>query len=163
MPESAWAPEILTELGFAHSSSVLPGRNPPLYAFPGAPREPFTWPSGLIELPAPVVRAGPVSLPWIGGAYLRVLPWWVTRGAMRRSDDRILFTYCHPYDFDPDEPYWVVPQTGRGMSRLLWVGRKRMFDRLGRLLADGVAPPLGERLDEARPTAADHELLAPKP
>ena len=81
---------------------------------------------------------------------------------MRRSDDRIL-TYCHPYDFDPDEPYWVVPQTGRGMSRLLWVGRKRMFDRLGRLLADGVAPPLGERLDEARPTAADHELLAPKP
>ena len=60
VPDSAWAPEILTELGFVYSSSVLPAHNP-LYGWPGAPDEPFRWSSGLIEIPSPTFGFGPAT------------------------------------------------------------------------------------------------------
>ena len=56
------------------------------------------------------------------------------------------FLYCHPYDFDPGEHFWVVPGVGRIGSGLLWYGRKRMLRRVERLLAGGVGPPLRDRL-----------------
>ncbi len=148
VPETVWATEALVELGFTYSSSILPGWNP-LFGFPGLPRRPFTWPSGLAELPAPIVRVGPLALPVLGGTYLRVLPWPVVRAGLQ--DERlgpVPFTYCHPYDADPGEPYWVVPGTGRLLSPLLWYGRKRMLRRVGRLMEAGVGAPLRDRLGE---------------
>jgi peptidoglycan-N-acetylglucosamine deacetylase len=146
---TVWATEVLTELGFRYSSSILPAWSP-LYGFRGLPRRPFTWPSGLLELPAPIVKVGPLGLPVVGGTYLRVLPWPVVRAGLT---DRILgpvpFTYCHPYDADPGERFWVVPGTGRIGSVLLWYGRRRMLQRLDRLLTLGVAPPLKDRLADA--------------
>jgi hypothetical protein len=58
------------------------------------------------------------------------------------------FTYCHPYDADEGEPYWVVPGTGRLLSPLLWYGRKRMLKRIDRLLAGGHGAPLRDRLGD---------------
>ena len=52
VPDSAWAPDILHQLGFVYSSSVLPARNPP-YRWPAAPGRPFRWPPGLTGLPPP--------------------------------------------------------------------------------------------------------------
>ena len=43
---SLWATDILAELGFAYSSSVLPVAHP-YYGLPGAPTTPFRWPSGV--------------------------------------------------------------------------------------------------------------------
>ena len=37
VPESAWAPEILSELGFKYSSSVLPGPKPAVRVAPSSP------------------------------------------------------------------------------------------------------------------------------
>ena len=147
--ETAWATDILADLGFTYSSSVLPASNP-LYGFPGTPRAPFVWPSGLVEFPIPIIRAG-VALPF-GGTYLRVLPWPVLAASLRVIDvGPAPNTYCHPYDFDPDEPYWQPPETGAVTSRLLWVGRRRMFTKVRRLLGDAPGPPLAERLDTADP------------
>lgn len=152
VPETVWATEVLAELGFTYSSSILPAWSP-LFGFPGLPREPFTWPSGLAELPAPIVKVGPLGLPVVGGTYLRVLPWPVVRFGMRdRPLGPVPFTYCHPYDADPGEPYWVVPGTGRLMSPLLWYGRKRILRRIDRLLAHGVGPPLRDRLGDVPAT-----------
>ena len=157
-----WVTGILADLGFTYSSSVLPARSP-LFGFPGLPREPFTWASGLVELPAPILRVGPLGLPWIGGAYLRALPGPVIRWARRHmSPDAIPFTYCHPYDFDTGEPYWVVPGTGRVLSRVLWIGRHRMFDRVADLLGDTPGPPLRDRLGAAAPVGA-HRIPAAEP
>ena len=55
VPSTVWVTDILPELGFRYSSSVLPARSP-LYGFPGRPRIPSRWPSGLLELPCPVDR-----------------------------------------------------------------------------------------------------------
>jgi len=138
VPESAWAPAVLSEYGFTYSSSVLPARNP-LYGWPGAPRDPFVWPGGLVELPCPVFGVGPLSLPLLGGTYLRVSPSpvtrWVARSGLGRS---AAWLYAHPYDFDPAEKRWVVPEVGRLGSRVLWWGRSSMGERVRRLVSGSV-------------------------
>lgn len=133
VPESAWAPEILGELGFRYSSSVLPARNP-LFGWPQAPRAPFRWPCGLIELPSPVFGLGPLTVPLLGGAYLRVAPGPIVGWAAKRAPEHG-WLYAHPYDFDPDEPRWLVPEVGRLGSRVMWWGRSAMKTRVGQMVA----------------------------
>jgi polysaccharide deacetylase family protein (PEP-CTERM system associated) len=148
VPESRWAVDVLAEEGFTYSSSVLPARSP-LFGDPELATTPFRWPNGLPELPCPVVRGGPVGLPYLGGVYLRALPdafGRVARATVGR--EQLLWIYCHPYDFDPDEPFWVVPDAGRLGSRLLWYNRRRTFAKVERVLHGRAGPPLGERLHE---------------
>ncbi|MCX7620755.1 MAG: polysaccharide deacetylase family protein [Acidimicrobiales bacterium] len=149
VPASVWAVDVLGELGFTYSSSVLPAPNP-LFGFPGAPRHPFMWPNGLAELPTPLAGLGPLNVPYLGGTYFRILPWPLVALARRFvTSSPVPWTYVHPYDFDTEERYWPVPDAGR-MAPLLWVNRKRMFAKLDRLMAKGAGAPLRERLDEAR-------------
>jgi hypothetical protein len=58
----------------------------------------------------------------------------------------MLWIYCHPYDFDPDEPFWVVPEVGKLGSRLLWYNRRRTFAKVDALLRGRAGPPLRERI-----------------
>jgi peptidoglycan-N-acetylglucosamine deacetylase len=146
VPETHWAVEILNDLGFSYSSSVMPIRHP-LFGDSGYPVRPFGWPGGLVELPCPVVRCGPFGLPWLGAVWLRNLPWpLVHLGLVATGTRRFLWTYGHPYDFDTEEPFRVLPEAGRIGSRLIWHNRHRMFDKLDRLLRFRVGPPLVERL-----------------
>jgi polysaccharide deacetylase family protein (PEP-CTERM system associated) len=149
VPASRWAVDVLVDEGFAYSSSVCPGRNP-INSYPGAPREPFRYRTGLLEFPAPVAGFGPLQIPYLGGTYLRVLPrpvHRVLRAVTPVPDAGVI--YCHPYDFDPDEPFWWVADVG-WLSPLLWWGRDGLIPKLERLTTDGTAPPLGEQLDRAR-------------
>jgi peptidoglycan-N-acetylglucosamine deacetylase len=145
--ESAWAVDVLAEVGFDYSASVLPARNP-LFGWPEAPRRPYRWTNGLVELPAPTAGVGSYRLPVLGGVYFRVIPSLVVSAALRLADEGVCpWLYCHPYDFDPDEEFWVVPDAGRVGSRLLWLNRRREFAKLDKLLRDGAGPPLGERVE----------------
>lgn len=148
VPASRWAVEVLGEEGFTYSSSVLPARSP-LYGDPALPTGPFRWPNGLPELPCPVVRGGAVGLPYLGGVYMRALPGQVSACARATAGrGQLLWIYCHPYDFDPDEPFWVVPDAGPMGSRLLWYNRRRTFAKVERILRGRAGRPLGERLHE---------------
>ena len=133
VPDSAWAPAILHELGFVYSSSVLPARNP-LYGWPGAPVAPFRWPSGLVEIPSPTFGVGPATVPLLGGVYVRVAPAPLIRWAARRAPSHA-WLYSHPYDFDPDEERWLLPEVGRLGSRVMWWGRRGMKARVRDLVA----------------------------
>jgi len=148
VPESRWALDVLRDVGFTYSSSVLPARSP-LFGDPTLPTTPFRWPNGLVELPCPVVRAGGLGVPYLGGVYLRAFPGGASSLA-RRSVGRgqLLWIYCHPYDFDPDEEFWVVPDAGRLGSRLLWYNRHRTFAKVEAMLRGRAGPPLVERLRE---------------
>jgi polysaccharide deacetylase family protein (PEP-CTERM system associated) len=151
VPSTVWAADVLADVGFEYSSSVLPARSP-LYGWPGQPRTPYRWPSGLLELPCPVTDIGPVTNPYLGGVFLRVLPWSAVQFGLRRAEvGEVLWTYCHPYDFDPGEPFRKRPDLGPWKSRLQWVNRKRMFDRFDRLY-ERYPPglPLAERLATLR-------------
>jgi polysaccharide deacetylase family protein (PEP-CTERM system associated) len=130
---AGWALDALAEAGFAYSSSIVPGR-----AFrsgwAGAPSEPFRWPGGLLELPCPVGKVGPFRLPFLGGMYLRYLPPWRLRQATRNRAPGLVWTYCHPYDFDTDEPFRRRPGQGWASSFFLWWNRGLTLERLDLIL-----------------------------
>ena len=145
VPDAHAALDGLVEAGFTYSSSVLPARSM-LWGDPSAPRHPFRWPNGLHELPCPIATFAGLANPYLGGAYLRVLPHaFVRYGLARSQPDEILWLYCHPYDLDAGEPFRPRPELGR-YSRLMWLGRGRMLAKIDKVLAGRAAPPLCERV-----------------
>jgi peptidoglycan/xylan/chitin deacetylase (PgdA/CDA1 family) len=142
-----WAPEMLHKLGLAYSSSVLPARNP-VAGLHAAPRRPFRWSTGVLELPVPVGRLGPVMLPSLGGAYLRYLPWWAVRRLLDRPRAQALWTYAHPYDLDTAEGPSPVHDVGPVTGWILRHRRSVMRPRLLRIFsARTPGSPLVERVD----------------
>ncbi|HEY3865827.1 MAG TPA: DUF3473 domain-containing protein [Solirubrobacteraceae bacterium] len=155
-PATEWAVEQIASAGFAYSSSVLPAANP-LHGWPGAPRQPSRWGNGLIELPCPVWGAGRLSIPFLGGIYLRYVPLALGRRLLAGLGEQSApWSYSHPYDIDPDEPFFVMPHAGWLTSRILHTRRGTTLARLQALIAaaGGPARPLGEIAHELR----SHEL-----
>lgn len=140
--ESVWAVDLIDELGFAYSSSLLPAKNP-IFGFPGAPAGPFRWPNGLLEIPSPVARIGPLVIPFLGGFYLRYLPRWLIRRFLDRGNDaQCYWAYCHPHDFDHEERFYQIAGTSLAVSVLLWFNRKKTFEKLDAIFPrDGSASP----------------------
>jgi polysaccharide deacetylase family protein (PEP-CTERM system associated) len=151
-PNTAWALDDIAACGFTYSSSVLPAVNP-LHGWPGAPRTPFRWDNGLIELPCPVAGAGRAMIPFLGGIYVRYVPLpIITRLLANLGDDTLAWSYVHPYDLDPEEPFFVLPHAGWLTSRILHTRRGATLPRIDRILAasGGAAPPLAKRIEGIR-------------
>jgi len=137
--ETRWAHGVLAELGFAYSSSVLPGRNP-LYGWPefgAAPRVV----EGITEVPVTLARVGPLRVPVGAGTYFRCLPMPLVRGAFdgcaRRGE--AVVGYFHPYDIDAEQER-VMSRGVNGsrlMNALLYVNRARTLERLESLVGEG--------------------------
>ncbi len=122
--QTIWAEAAIKEAGFHYSSSVLPANNP-RFSFPGKPQQIFTWPSGLIEVPAPVTVLGGVEMPFLGGIYFRYLPnWYLKLAHSRLGACQVPWFYCHPYDFYWDKAYIRMKQTPLWVN-LLIMGRRR--------------------------------------
>ena len=142
--DTLWAVDILKELGFIYSSSIVPARNP-LHGLHGAPRKAFKWSNGLLEIPAPVGRIGPATLPYLGGFYFRYLPLGTIQKQIRKSDAP-LWTYCHPYDFDAGEKNWRIKGAAAPVSLLLWLNRSGMMKKLESLATNNsFAPPFRDQ------------------
>jgi polysaccharide deacetylase family protein (PEP-CTERM system associated) len=145
-PATAWARDVLRDAGFAYSSSIVPATNP-LNGWPGAPAEPFRWDNGLLEYPCPVAGAGRLSVPCLGGVYLRYVPRpLLARLAARAGARHGAWSYCHPYDLDPDEPFFVLPHANWVTSRILHARRGATLQRLAAAVeaGGGAGRPLGE-------------------
>jgi peptidoglycan-N-acetylglucosamine deacetylase len=136
-PATAWAVEEIAGAGFSYSSSVLPAANP-LHGWPGAPRRPFRWDNGLIELPCPVGGVGRALVPFLGGIYLRYVPLVLARHFLRGLDGRaVAWSYSHPYDIDADEPFFVPPYAGWLTSRIIHTKRSATLTALEVRIAAG--------------------------
>jgi hypothetical protein len=163
-PAAAWAPAILAEAGFAYSSSVLPAWNP-MAGWSGAPRRPFLWPGGMLELPVPVGRVGPLRLPFLGGMYLRWLPPWrlntLVRSWLAEESEGHLWSYCHPYDLDSDEGLVRRPDAGLAASVMLWLNRGPTLPRLEGLLRGRRSESFAALLPGLRSTAAAWQPAEP--
>ncbi|MEM8799768.1 MAG: XrtA system polysaccharide deacetylase [Pseudomonadota bacterium] len=103
-----WALEVLGEEGYLYSSSIYPIQHDH-YGMPGAPRfafRPDQAPS-LTELPVTTVQVGSKTIPCGGGGYFRLLPYALSRWAMRRvnrRDNQSCIFYFHPWEVDKDQP-----------------------------------------------------------
>jgi peptidoglycan-N-acetylglucosamine deacetylase len=143
---TAWAVDVLGELGFTYSSSVLPARNP-LYGWPGMPTVPFRWHNGLVELPCPVVTVARSTVPYLGGTYMRVFPDIVRRTGLRRAPEgAALWTYCHPWEFDHGAPLVRQDQASWPVSLVGRINRRRMMDRVERAVGASKETPDDPRL-----------------
>ena len=133
-----WALDSLLAAGYRYSSSIYPIRHDH-YGMPEAPR--FAWhhggAGGLLELPLSTVRLLDRNLPAAGGGYFRLLPYAVSRWALRRInslDGQAGIFYFHPWELDPGQPR----QTGISVKTRLrhYLNLHRMEARLGCLLSD---------------------------
>ena len=142
--KTRWAVPILKRVGFTYSSSVLPAKNP-LYGWDGLPRHPFRWLNSVIEFPCPVTNILGFTIPYLGGAYFRLFPSIIRKMGVRRSSyGEVLWTYCHPWEFDPDEKYYQLENVGRSTSRIAWIGRKGMENKMRDFLKGASSQTLGD-------------------
>jgi polysaccharide deacetylase family protein (PEP-CTERM system associated) len=147
-PKTLWALDVLKDLGFRYSSSIMPTRLS-RFGFPAAPRHSFTWPNGMVEFPLPVASVGPLRVPYLGGVYLYALPSFLPRLLAGRAGERErLWTYTHPFDFDVEASFERMPATPIWISWTMWHLRKHAAKKIRRILELGTAPPLAERLEK---------------
>lgn len=143
--DSLWALDILLEEGFEYDSSIFPVRHD-LYGIPTAPRflHKMALPSGrsIWEIPMSTVRLGGMNLPAAGGGYLRLLPFPLTRWAIRRihqRDGQPIILYFHPWELDPEQPRLSAGWKSRFRH---YTGLKKTEARLERILTEGKFKPL---------------------
>jgi len=142
--KTRWAIPIMQRTGFTYSSSVLPAKNP-LYGWNGLPKQPFKWLNSVIEFPCPVTNILGFSIPYLGGAYFRLFPSIIRKIGIRKSSNKeVLWTYCHPWEFDPNEKYYQLEDVGRVTSRIAWIGRKGMENKMRNFLGETSSQSLGD-------------------
>ncbi|MCA1806086.1 MAG: DUF3473 domain-containing protein [Xanthomonadaceae bacterium] len=135
--KNLWALDVLEETGHRYSSSIYPIRHD-LYGMPEAPRFAFQANGGtMIEVPVTTVELFERNYPCGGGGYFRLLPYALSRWAMRRVNERdgqSCVFYFHPWELDPDQPR----QSGLGFKTRFrhYLNLRRMEQRLTRLLQD---------------------------
>jgi polysaccharide deacetylase family protein (PEP-CTERM system associated) len=137
MPETAWALDVLAELGMVYDSSIYPVRQD-RYGWPQAPRAPFLAQGrggSLLELPPASLRCLGVNVPTGGGGYFRLFPLWVLHRTLRQAERSlsppVAMLYFHPWEFDPDQPRLPLPRVSRFRT---YVGLRRTRRRLHTLL-----------------------------
>lgn len=135
--KTLWTVDILKEVGYRYSSSVYPIHHD-LYGMPEAPRFAFRYQQdGLLEIPISTTHLFGINLPCGGGGYFRLLPYALSRWALRRVnvvDNRPCVFYFHPWEIDPKQPRQTAANIKSRVRHYL--NLRRMEARLDRLLRD---------------------------
>ncbi|MET0795178.1 MAG: DUF3473 domain-containing protein [Polyangiaceae bacterium] len=143
---TAWALDVLEELGFEYDSSLFPIYNP-RYGEPHAPRLPFrpTRSGKLVEFPMSTANVLGLRMPFSGGFYLRALPLSLVQLGFRRCLEQRepAVCYVHPWELDPEQP----PLPGSRLARLRHrVGLDGVGAKLEALLSEFEFAPMTEVL-----------------
>ena len=131
-----WALDCIQRAGYSYSSSIYPIRHDH-YGWASAPRFPFNPSPGLVEIPISTVRLMNRNWPAGGGGYFRLLPYSVSRWALRRinrDDHEPVIFYFHPWEIDPKQPR--IANAGFKARFRHYVNLDRTERRLRQLLRD---------------------------
>ena len=103
--ESLWALKILAEIGITVDSSIFPA----IRGHGGIKNfhldQPFLFKIGkttIKEFPINVYKNYRIRLPFSGGGYFRLIPFFMLKYFIKKSD--YVMTYIHPRDFDENQP-----------------------------------------------------------
>lgn len=115
--DSGWALDVVRDQGFRYDSSVVPVavkdgamnaalRGGKRRGLAGVGRFAARHGNGLWEMPPSTVALGGRNWPVAGGGYLRLLPLFLTQGAIRRinSEGHPAVVYLHPWEVDAEQP-----------------------------------------------------------
>ena len=153
---SEWALEVLVEEGFRADLSIMPARHD-RYGIPDAPRDSYvveTAAGPIWEFPPAVVSLGPLAMPVGGGGYFRLFPLWWTCHFLRRMErqGRLIVSYVHPWEFDPDQPR--MPLSWKNRLRT-YIGLRRAETRLQSIMQQPATwSPIRDMLQSLRACAA---------
>jgi len=134
--ENLWAFDAIEAAGYRYSSSVYPVQHDH-YGMPDAPRFPYRVRRNLLEIPITTAKKFGRNLPAGGGGYFRLLPYRLSRwaiGQVNSVDQRPAIFYCHPWEFDPEQPRVAGISLKTRFRHYLNLDRTE--SRLGNLLRD---------------------------
>jgi polysaccharide deacetylase family protein (PEP-CTERM system associated) len=102
--QSLWALDVLAELGYAYDSSISPMQTW-RYGIAGTEPGIYQLKSGLIEF-TPSLGNFCSHTYGVGGAYLRIYPYKLTKAALKKSAEigSSGMFYVHPWELDPKHP-----------------------------------------------------------
>jgi polysaccharide deacetylase family protein (PEP-CTERM system associated) len=126
-----WALDILAEEGFKIDSSIFPVRHD-LYGMPDSDRFPH-WRSQIFEFPPTTIRRAGNNFGVAGGGYLRLLPYGITRWAIREvneTEGQPAMVYFHPWELDPEQPRISAPLRSRLRHYTNLGGMREKIERL---------------------------------
>jgi len=139
--ETEWAYDILKELGFVYSSSVLPAKNP-LYGWPGFGEQTKEILKNFYEVPITLSGFPIVNVPFAGGVYFRVLPFTLIKYLFKnkQKSSNYIRGYFHPHDIDTEQERFMHPgiKQNRLYNLLLYYNRDKVLKRL-KLLANNIS------------------------
>jgi polysaccharide deacetylase family protein (PEP-CTERM system associated) len=134
---TAWALDVLAELGMLYDSSVYPVRHD-RYGVPQAPRAPFRargMNESILEIPPATLRVLDMNMPVGGGGYFRLLPLFLFERALGQvqveCEPSVAMLYFHPWEFDPRQTRLPLGYVSRFRT---YVGIYRARTRLAVLL-----------------------------
>ena len=134
--KNTWVFDVLVKHGISIDCSVFPAKRD----FGGLNDFYSSKPSRIVTSDNNVVKEFPINLfktrfkdfVFSGGGYFRLLPYFIIKNMMNRSD--YVMTYFHPRDFDIDQP--IIK--GLSISRIFksYYGIKSSRKKLNKLLRD---------------------------
>jgi len=152
--ESLWALDILREQSILYDSSIFPIKHRrygikrfqrEIHYITPSSRE-FTSPlnsnNALIEFPLSTISLFGTNFPVCGGGYLRLMPYIVTRKAIKKlaSEGMPAMVYMHPYEFDAQDLSTPIYDSENLRGKFLRcnqnLNRDKSASKLRRLLKD---------------------------
>ncbi len=135
--KTKWAYEILNELGFLYSSSVLPAKNP-LFGwaeFGGDLKKR----EGVYEVPISITPFPFVQIPFSGGVYFRMFPLFLLRFLFNynQKSQKPITGYIHPQDIDTDVGKLVYKGYGGVYNFILNYNKSSVFRKFEKLIQNG--------------------------
>ena len=145
-----WAFDILLEEGFEYDSSLFPGRVVP-FGFAGVYHRPHPIDCGargtLKELPLLSLNILGREVPFAGGGFFRMYPYWMIKKGLRHANEQLktpVAVYFHPWELAPDQPRIKADFIARTKH---YLGLETMEKKITRLLADFRFVPAVELLE----------------
>jgi len=135
--KTPWAYEVLDELGFKYSSSVMATQS----AFHGWPE--FGKDYKLInnkiwELPPTLLPNKYFSIPFASSVYFRFLPLMMSKWAMNNAfkNQKSVISYFHTFDIDYEQERFMHPGVNGSWfyNFLMYYNRKGMLERFNSIL-----------------------------
>jgi polysaccharide deacetylase family protein (PEP-CTERM system associated) len=159
--ETKWAFDVLVECGFTYDSSVMPCKGPH-YGWPEFPSilTEVETQSGhsLLEFPMSVASFAGRNIPALGGSYLRLLPYRVSRSQFRDIEKHYHpIIYIHPYELDNDRypDYYFEELKKSGLKKNVslrsnWLFRSTMEKKFNKLMRINGSVPMWELIQKYR-------------
>ncbi len=157
--QSLWALEILQENGIEYDSSIFPVRHH-RYGLPASPRQPYrvrVAGGAITEFPVSTMAVLGRNVGFSGGAYFRLLPYWVVAAGLRRLNraGQPGVVYLHPWELDTGQPR---VRLSPALYLRCYGNLEQTEPKLQRLLGDFEFAPMGEVLAEQAASLPEYQL-----